>query len=331
MSKKLLLADDSITIQKVIGITFANEDYELSIVGDGDSALEKARASRPDLVLADVFMPGKNGYELCAAIKQDPAFKGVPVLLLAGTFEPFDEEKAIGAGADSWISKPFESQALISKVESLLASSSAASEPAPVVTAPAAPTTTAPQAPPVAPAAPTAPAKPAASDPWGDVDIAFDTTEDVQVFEDESDFVIADGDEPVEPLDSNDVWGDSSDDSLGAGGIDAIDSIPVEEPVPVAPAPSPAAPAPSPAAPAPSPAAPAPSPAAPAPSPAAPAPAPSASGVEARLAGMSETDLQAVVERVAGAILEKIAWEVVPDLAEGLIRDEIRKIKESAQ
>jgi len=121
MSKKLLLADDSITIQKVISITFANEDYDLIVVDNGDAALEKARTSRPDLVLADVFMPGKNGYELCAAIKQEGGLKGVPVLLLTGTFEPFDENKASACGADGWIAKPFESQALIRKVEELLA------------------------------------------------------------------------------------------------------------------------------------------------------------------------------------------------------------------
>jgi CheY-like chemotaxis protein len=120
MSRKLLLADDSITIQKVIGITFAHEDYELTVVDNGDAALQKALANCPDLVLADVFMPGKNGYELCAAIKGNPALAQVPVLLLSGTFEPFDEQKARDAGADSWISKPFESQALIARVEELL-------------------------------------------------------------------------------------------------------------------------------------------------------------------------------------------------------------------
>jgi CheY-like chemotaxis protein len=120
MSRKLLLADDSITIQKVIGITFVNEDFELSVVDNGDAALEKALAERPDLILADVFMPGKNGYELCAAIKAEPSLSRVPVLLLTGTFEPFDEVKAKNVGADGWISKPFESQALVSRVEELL-------------------------------------------------------------------------------------------------------------------------------------------------------------------------------------------------------------------
>jgi len=137
MSKRLLLADDSITIQKVIGITFANEDFQLDIVDNGDAALQRVQAERPDMVLADVYMPGKNGYELCQAIKQDPQLQGIPVLLLTGTFEPFDEDKARQAGADDWISKPFESQALIDKVDELLAT--AASAPAPAAAAPVAP------------------------------------------------------------------------------------------------------------------------------------------------------------------------------------------------
>ncbi|GAB4164273.1 MAG: response regulator [Geothermobacteraceae bacterium] len=132
MGKRLLLADDSITIQKVIGITFANEDFDLDIVDNGDAALERARADRPDIILADVYMPGKNGYELCQAIKNDPALCRVPVLLLAGTFEPFDEDKARQAGADAWIAKPFESQALIDKVDELLAQAASAPEPEPV-------------------------------------------------------------------------------------------------------------------------------------------------------------------------------------------------------
>lgn len=120
MKKKLLLADDSVTIQKVVQITFSHDDYELTVVDNGEIAYEKARSQRPDLILADVFMPGKNGYELCAAVKNDPALSTVPVLLLTGTFEPFDEAKARSAGADRWIAKPFESQALIACVEDLL-------------------------------------------------------------------------------------------------------------------------------------------------------------------------------------------------------------------
>ncbi len=140
MSKKLLLADDSITIQKVIQITFAHEDYELTITDNGDAAFAKAQEIKPDLVMADVYMPGKNGYELATAIKQDPALQSVPVLLLAGSFEPFDEDKARSCQADAWIEKPFESQNLIDKVAELLSAAPAAAptpaaEPEPVIEA----------------------------------------------------------------------------------------------------------------------------------------------------------------------------------------------------
>lgn len=120
MAKKILLADDSITIQKVISITFASEDYELIIVGDGDSAINRAKEARPDLILADVAMPGKNGYEVCEAIKNDPELSSTPVLLLAGTFEPLNRTEAERVGADDSIIKPFESQELLNKVAGLI-------------------------------------------------------------------------------------------------------------------------------------------------------------------------------------------------------------------
>jgi CheY-like chemotaxis protein len=141
MAHKLLLADDSITIQKVIQITFAHEDYQLTITDNGDTAFDRARQLVPDLILADIYMPGRSGYELCAAIKQTPALQHIPVLLLAGSFEPFDENKARAAGADGWIEKPFESQALIDKVAELLAAAmpraavASAAEAAPVAVA----------------------------------------------------------------------------------------------------------------------------------------------------------------------------------------------------
>ncbi len=120
MSKKILLADDSITIQKVVSLTLASEDYELLIVGDGDSALEKAREIRPELIIADISMPGMNGYELCEAIKRDEELAAIPVMLLASTFEAIDEEKAERVGADGHMVKPFESEELIAHIKDLL-------------------------------------------------------------------------------------------------------------------------------------------------------------------------------------------------------------------
>jgi CheY-like chemotaxis protein len=122
MPKTLLLADDSVTIQKVVGISFANEDVRIVTVDNGDDAVLRAREIRPDIVLADVVMPGKSGYEVCAALKADPALAGIPVLLLTGTFETFDEERAARVGADGHITKPFEAQALVALVNARLAS-----------------------------------------------------------------------------------------------------------------------------------------------------------------------------------------------------------------
>ena len=130
MPKNLLLADDSITIQKVVGITFAGEDFQVTAVDNGEDALARARQLRPDVILADVVMPKKNGYEVCEALKSDPATRDIPVLLLAGTFEAFDEARARAARADGHIAKPFESQALLTKVKELLSGGAQAPAPA---------------------------------------------------------------------------------------------------------------------------------------------------------------------------------------------------------
>ncbi len=119
MPKSLLVADDSLTIRKVIGMILATEDFQIVSVDNGLEAISKARELRPDLVLADVTMPGKSGYEVCEAIKSDPGMQMVPVLLLAGTFEPFDQNRARAVKADDYIIKPFESNAFLEKVRAL--------------------------------------------------------------------------------------------------------------------------------------------------------------------------------------------------------------------
>jgi CheY-like chemotaxis protein len=118
--KTILLADDSITIQKVVELTFSEADYRVVSVSTGAQALKKVAEVRPDIVLLDVIMPEKNGYEVCEQLKRSPSTSGIPVLLLTGTFEPFDRKRAESAGADGHITKPFESQALVAKVEELI-------------------------------------------------------------------------------------------------------------------------------------------------------------------------------------------------------------------
>ncbi len=121
MKRRILLADDSVTIQKVIELTFMDEDYEVRAVSNGDEAVALLHEVNPDFVIADVHMPGANGYEVCRRAKQ--IRPDVPVLLLVGTFEPFDEGQARAAGADSFLKKPFDSQELLQRVEELLAPS----------------------------------------------------------------------------------------------------------------------------------------------------------------------------------------------------------------
>ncbi len=121
MATKLLLADDSITIHKVVGLTFADEDVEIEAVTNGNVALEKVRAGKPDIVLADVFMPGRNGYEVCDSIKSDPELGRTPVVLLVGTFEPFDEDEAARVRCDAHITKPFDTAELVKLIHDLVA------------------------------------------------------------------------------------------------------------------------------------------------------------------------------------------------------------------
>ncbi len=125
MAHKLLLADDSITIQKVVELVLAEEDFEIKSVGNGEDALKAVETFGPDIILADVEMPKMNGYQLCEKIKQDPLTNHIPVLLLAGAFEPIDDELAKRVGADDSIIKPFESQELISKLNAVLTMASA--------------------------------------------------------------------------------------------------------------------------------------------------------------------------------------------------------------
>jgi CheY-like chemotaxis protein len=119
--RKLLLADDSVTIQKVIDLTFADEGVRVITFDNGQAAIENLEQVAPDIVLADVFMPGKNGYEVCEYVKGNEKLKHIPVMLLVGSFEPFDEAEARRVGADDTLTKPFQSiRRLIDRVGSLV-------------------------------------------------------------------------------------------------------------------------------------------------------------------------------------------------------------------
>jgi CheY-like chemotaxis protein len=122
--RTLLLADDSVTIQKVVNLTFADEGIDVITVGDGDSAMEKISQLVPDVVLADVHMPGLSGYQICEILRGNPVTRDLPVVLLVGSFEPFDESEAARVGANAYLTKPFQSiRQLVSQVSDLMEAS----------------------------------------------------------------------------------------------------------------------------------------------------------------------------------------------------------------
>ena len=120
MSKKLLLADDSVTIQRVIELTFSGEDVQVLTASDGEEALTRITADKPDIVLADIGMPKRSGYDVSAFVKGKPELSHIPVLLLAGAFEPVDEVKAKEVRCDGVLVKPFEPQQVIARVRELI-------------------------------------------------------------------------------------------------------------------------------------------------------------------------------------------------------------------
>lgn len=140
-NKKILLADDSATIQKVINLTFADEGIDVITVGDGNSAVSAFAQNAPDLVIADVNMPGIDGYEVCQRIRHGGVGSDVPVILLVGSFESFDQARASQVGANAHITKPFTSiRNVVTLVSALLAehaaSRAAATPPPAAVSAP---------------------------------------------------------------------------------------------------------------------------------------------------------------------------------------------------
>lgn len=120
MAHRVLVADKSITIQRVAELTFSAEGMEVLAVGDGQRAIARILADHPDIVLADIGMPQHSGYDVAAFVKRHPDLKHIPVLLLAGAFEPVDDARAEQIGCDGVIIKPFEPQHVMMRVRELL-------------------------------------------------------------------------------------------------------------------------------------------------------------------------------------------------------------------
>jgi len=116
MAKRILIADDSVTIQKAFALTFAGEDVSIASARSADEGLALARQARPDLIIADGAMPGRTGYDLCAQVRADASLSGVPVYILASSQQPYDEARGTSAGANGHLLKPWDTSAFMERV-----------------------------------------------------------------------------------------------------------------------------------------------------------------------------------------------------------------------
>ncbi len=123
MAKKILLVEDEETILKLLSGIFSDlGDYRILCTRDGEEALRIARADNPDIILLDIQLPKMNGHEVCKSVKSDPAMFHTKVPMLSGMGQNSERQKAQEVGADAFIAKPFNSIALVEKVEELLRS-----------------------------------------------------------------------------------------------------------------------------------------------------------------------------------------------------------------
>lgn len=307
MGKRILLADDSVTIQKVVELTFLDEDFEVVAVSNGDDALARLAEVRPDVVVADVHMPGANGYEVCRGVKEWRS--GTPVVLLVGTFEPFDEGRARAAGANYYLKKPFDSQELLQQVEGLLAASAAAA---------------AASAPTLAPEEPVVGTAADELEPWqGGDDLALPEEEElygaaelVAEPEPEPEATPAFGGQPLpeELVLEPSPWTEAEE--THEAGWEAVAEEPAASSPPVAPAAAAGAAV-----------------AAAGWSAATSAPAPAADGGAAAASngGLSDEEVERIARRVVellgDRLVREVAWEVIPDMAELVIKDRVRELE----
>jgi len=120
MSKKVLIADDEPNIVISLEFLLRREGFEVLVAVDGEEALAKARAERPDLVLLDVMMPKMNGFDVCQALRSDPELASMRVLMLTAKGRETEVSKGLGLGADGYMTKPFSTKDLVAQVRLLL-------------------------------------------------------------------------------------------------------------------------------------------------------------------------------------------------------------------
>lgn len=118
--KKLLVADDEPNIVISLEYLMKREGYDVLVATDGNQALEAIQREQPALVLLDVMMPGKTGFEVCQAVRADPTLDGVRILMLTAKGRETDVSKGLALGANAYMTKPFSTRELVQKVAELL-------------------------------------------------------------------------------------------------------------------------------------------------------------------------------------------------------------------
>lgn len=120
MSRKILIADDEPNIVTALEFLLSRNGYEVLIARNGEAALELAEKHRPDLVLLDVMMPLKSGYEVCQSMRSRPALSQIKIVMLTAKGREVEMNKGLSVGADLYITKPFSTQELVQKINALL-------------------------------------------------------------------------------------------------------------------------------------------------------------------------------------------------------------------
>lgn|SRR5574340_49554 len=120
MAKRVLIADDEQNIVISLEFLMKREGFEVSVANDGDSALQAIERDRPDLVLLDIMLPKKNGFEVCQRIRDNPAWQAMKVIMLTAKGRDTEVAKGLALGADAYMTKPFATKDLVSQVRRLL-------------------------------------------------------------------------------------------------------------------------------------------------------------------------------------------------------------------
>lgn len=121
MANKILVVDDEPNIVLSLEFLMRQAGFQVRTASDGEAALAAVATELPDLVLLDVMMPRKNGYEVCQAIRANPDWKGVRIIMLTAKGREVEREKGLALGADDYITKPFSTQEVVERVRELLA------------------------------------------------------------------------------------------------------------------------------------------------------------------------------------------------------------------